>query len=131
MALKWRWVFVRPDGTIDGLSTQDQDNAEADAAKRGCALVSCPPEVRKASDWVWTGERFEAAPEPQNRWGWREQRAEKYPPVKDQVAALVKAVAFLSQDFQHRGRRGAAEAFADLDAIAAQIDAIKTQLPKD
>jgi hypothetical protein len=128
MALKWRWVFVRPDGTIDGFSTQDQDNAEADALKRGCALVSCPPEVRKASDWVWTGERFEAAPEPQNRWGWREQRAEKYPPAKDQLEGLIKAVTFMAAAY--RDQPGAAEAFADLDAVAARIAALKTTHPK-
>jgi hypothetical protein len=128
MAVVWRWVFVRPDGTIDGFSTQDQANAEADAQKRGCALVSCPPEVRKASDWVWTGERFEAAPEPENRWGWREQRAEKYPPSKDQLEGLIKAVTFMAERF--RDQPGATEAFADLDAVATRIAALKSDHPK-
>jgi hypothetical protein len=128
MALVWRWVFVRPDGTIDGFSIQDEANAEVDAAKRGCALVSCPPEVRKASDWVWTGNGFEAAPEPENRWGWREQRAEKYPPAKDQLEGLIKAVTFMAASF--RDQPGAAEAFADLDAVAARIAALKSDHPK-
>jgi hypothetical protein len=128
MAVVWRWVFVRPDGTIDGFSTQDEANAEADAQKRDCALISCPSEVRKASDWVWTGEAFEPSQRAAAAWGWREQRAEKYPPAKDQREGLVKAVTFMAA--AHRDQPGAAEAFADLDAIAAQIAALKTAHPK-
>lgn len=128
MAVVWRWVFVRPDGAIDGFSTQEQANAEADAAKRGCALVSCPPEVRKASDWILTDDGFQPAPQPENRWGWREQRAEKYPPAKDQLEGLIKAVTFMAA--RYRDQPGATEAFADLDAIAGQIAALKTAHPK-
>jgi hypothetical protein len=128
MAVVWRWVFVRPDGAIDGFSTQDQANAEADAAKRGCALISCPSEVRSASDWTWTGEAFEPSQRAAAVWGWREQRAEKYPPAKAQLEGLVKAVTFMAA--AHRDQPGAAEAFADLDAIAAQIAALKTAHPK-
>jgi hypothetical protein len=128
MAVVWRWVFVRADGTIDGFSTQDEANAEADARKRDCALISCPPEVRKASDWVWIGEGFEPSQRAAAGWGWREQRAEKYPPAKDQLEGLVKAVTFMA--LRYRDQPGAAEAFTDLDAIAGQIAALKTAHPR-
>jgi hypothetical protein len=128
MAVVWRWVFVRPDGTIDGFSTQDRTSAEADAHKRQCALVSCPPEVRKASEWIWTGAAFEASQRAPVVWGWREQRAEKYPPAKAQLEGLIKAVTFMAEAY--RGQPGAAEAFADLDAVAGQIAALKSAHPR-
>jgi hypothetical protein len=128
MAVVWRWVFVRPDGTIRGFSIQDQANAETDAERMGCGLISCPPEVRKAADWIWTGKAFEPSQRPAAVWGWRQQRAEKYPPAKDQLEGLIKAVTFMASAY--RDRPGAAEAFADLDAIAGQIAALKTAHPK-
>jgi hypothetical protein len=128
MALVWRWVFVRADGTIDGFSIQDEANAQVDADKRDCGLISCPPEVRTARDWIWTGEAFEASQRPAAVWGWRQQRAEKYPPAKEQLEGLIKAVSFMAASY--RDQPGAAEAFADLDAIAARIAALKTAHPK-
>ena len=114
-----RWFRIAAAGRIAGLCDMDEESALLNLGK-GEFLVPFDPTV-SPRDHRWTPEGWAALPAaPERTEDWSFMRGTGYPPVGEQLGAVMKVLADPADP----------EARRELDSLLDQIAAVKAAHPK-